>query len=101
MAESMVGFLEKPAILFTMFFDLGITTLSNISTKLYFSVWGGNRAQHKEAYPMSSAPPPPPMALPVAVTVMAATMTATATTVAAAVTVTAVDTNNKQQTTIN
>jgi hypothetical protein len=31
------GFLEKPAILFAMFFDLGITTLSNITTKLSFS----------------------------------------------------------------
>jgi len=40
--KSMTGFLEKPAILFTMFFDLGITTLSNISTKLSFSVWGGD-----------------------------------------------------------
>ena len=36
--KSMAGFLEKLAILlFTMFFDLGITTLSNITTKLFFS----------------------------------------------------------------
>ena len=38
MAKSMAFFLEKPAtaIHFTMFFDLGITTLSNIATKLSF-----------------------------------------------------------------
>jgi hypothetical protein len=35
MAKSMAGFLEKPAILFAMFFDLGINTPSNIATKLY------------------------------------------------------------------
>jgi hypothetical protein len=34
MAKSMAGFLEN--ILFTMFFDLGIKTLSNIATKLSF-----------------------------------------------------------------
>jgi hypothetical protein len=34
MAKSMAGFLEKPAILFAMFFYLGITTLSNIATTL-------------------------------------------------------------------
>jgi len=43
MAKSMAGFLEKPAILFAMFFNLGITTLSNIATKLSFSVWAGGR----------------------------------------------------------
>jgi hypothetical protein len=36
MAKSMAEFLEKPAILFAMFFDLGINTLSNIATKLSF-----------------------------------------------------------------
>jgi hypothetical protein len=115
----MAGFLEKPAILFAKFFDLGFTTLSNIATKLSFLEWRPPEvcvAQHKEAYPMSSAPLPPPTALPVAATVMAATTTATvtaawvvttttavgastATTVAAAATATAVDTNNKQQST--
>jgi hypothetical protein len=36
MAKSMAGFLEKPTILhFTMFFNLGITTLSNIATPYY------------------------------------------------------------------
>jgi hypothetical protein len=43
MAKSMLGFLEKPAILFAMFFDLGITTLSNITTKLSFSEWAAGR----------------------------------------------------------
>ena len=43
MAKHMAGFLEKPAILFTMFFDLGITTLSNIATKLSF--WSGAAAR--------------------------------------------------------
>jgi hypothetical protein len=114
------GFWEKPAILFAMFFDLGINTLSNIATKLSFLEWAAARAsiqvcvaQHKEAYPMSSTPPPPPTALPVAAMVMVATKTATvtatgvaatttavgaltATTAAVAVTATAVDTNNKQ-----
>ena len=36
MAKIMGGFLEKPAILFAMFFNFGITTLSNIATKLLF-----------------------------------------------------------------
>jgi hypothetical protein len=40
----MAGFLEKPAILFAMFFDLGINTLSNISTKLSFLEWAAARA---------------------------------------------------------
>ena len=40
MAKSMVVFLEKPAILFSMFFNLGITTLSKITTKL-FLFWHG------------------------------------------------------------
>jgi len=35
MAKSMAGFLKKPAILFAMFFHLGISTLSNIATKLF------------------------------------------------------------------
>jgi len=118
MVKSMAGFLEKPAILFAMFFNLGINILSNITVKLSFLVWGSRQtevcvAQHKEAYPMSSTPPPPPTALPVAETVMAAMMTATVTVAgvattttevgasmattaaAAAATVTAVDTNNK------
>ena len=43
MAKSMAGFLEKSAMLFAMFFNLGITTLSNIATKLSFSVWGGQQ----------------------------------------------------------
>jgi hypothetical protein len=43
MAKSMAGYLEKPTILFTMFFDLGITTLSNIATKLSFSEWAAGR----------------------------------------------------------
>ena len=89
--------------------------LSNIITKPSFSVWGGRPtevcvAQHKEAYPMSSAPPPPPTRLPIAEMVMAATTRATVTAAraattttgaAVAATATAVDTNNKQQTTIN
>ena len=72
-------------MLFDMFLHLGITTLSNIATKLSFSDWGGRErtevsvAQHKEAYPMSFVPPPPPTALPVAATVMAMTTTATVT----------------------
>ena len=41
MAKSMVFFLEMPAILFAMIFDLGTTTLSNIATKLSFLDWGG------------------------------------------------------------
>ena len=118
MVKSMAGFLEKPAILFTMFFNLGITTLSNIATKLSFrcgaadrGLWSVSAAQR--SYPMSSAPPPPPTALPVAATVMAVTMTATVTaagaattttavgasptaTAAAAATATALDTNNNQ-----
>ncbi len=77
-------------------------------------------AQHKEAYPMRSAPPPPPTALPVAAMVMVATTTATVTAAGVATTTTAVgastvttaaaaatatrqrwrvDTNNKQQST--
>jgi len=121
MAKSMLGFLEKSPILFAMFFNLGITTLSNIATKPSFLVWGNQPtevcvAQHKEAYPMSSAPPPPPTALHVAAMVMAAMTTATVTTAAgaaaptttvgastattaAATTATAVDTNIKQQST--
>jgi hypothetical protein len=43
MAKSMAGFLEKPAILFAMFFYLGITTLSNIATKVSFSEWAATR----------------------------------------------------------
>jgi hypothetical protein len=43
MAKSMAGFLEKPTILFAIFFDLGITTLSNIATKLSFSEWAAAR----------------------------------------------------------
>jgi len=44
MAKSMAGFSEKPAILFAMFFRLGIATLSNnIATKLSFSVWAADR----------------------------------------------------------
>jgi hypothetical protein len=38
MAKSMGGS-EKSAILFAMFFHLGITTLSNIAIKLSFSEW--------------------------------------------------------------
>ena len=38
-----VGFWEKPAILFAMFLDVGITTLSNIATKLSFSEWAAGR----------------------------------------------------------
>jgi hypothetical protein len=63
-----------------MFFNLGITTLSNIATKLSFSVWGGRPTD------MSSAPPPPPTALPVAATVMAATTTTATVTAAGAAT---------------
>jgi len=36
MAKSIAGFLEKPAIIFAMFFKLGITALSNIATKPSF-----------------------------------------------------------------
>jgi hypothetical protein len=43
MANSMAGFLENPTILFSIFFDLGITTLSNIATKLSFSEWAAAR----------------------------------------------------------
>ncbi len=45
MAKSMAVFLEKPAILFAMFFDLGINTLSNIATKLSFLEWAAARGQ--------------------------------------------------------
>ena len=38
-AKSMAGYLEKHAILFTVFFDFGINTLSNIATKLSFLEW--------------------------------------------------------------
>ena len=121
MVKSMAGFLEKPAILFAMFFNLGINILSNITIKLSFLVWGSRQtevcvAQHKEAYPMSSTPPPPPTALPVAEMVMAAMTTATvtvagaattttamgastATMVVAALTATSVEINNKHQST--
>ena len=44
MAKSMAGVLEKPTILFAMFFDLGINTPSNIATRLSFSeIWAAAR----------------------------------------------------------
>jgi len=97
MAKSMAGYLDKPAILFAMFFDLGINTLSNIATNSLFGVGAAARgsiydvAKHK-ANLMSSAPPPPPTALyvPIAATVMAATMPATVTAAGAATTTTVV-----------
>jgi preprotein translocase subunit SecG len=45
MVKSMAAFLEKPTILYAMFFHLGITTLSNIATKLSFSEWAAGRPQ--------------------------------------------------------
>ena len=47
-----MGFLEKPAILFAMFFYLGINTFLNIATKLSSESWSGPglrlyEAQHK------------------------------------------------------
>ena len=89
-AKSMAGCLEKPAILFAMFFDLGIKRVGRPPEAL-------SVAQLK-ANPMSSAPPPPPTALPAASTVMAAMTTATVT-AAGATTVMVVDTYNTQQST--
>jgi hypothetical protein len=40
MVKCIAGFLEKPAILFTIFY-LGINTLLNIATKLSLVVGGG------------------------------------------------------------
>ena len=43
-AKSMAGYLEKHTILFTMFFDLEINTLSKIATsKLSFLEWMATR----------------------------------------------------------
>jgi len=86
----MAGCLEKPAILFAMFFYLGIKRVGRPPEAL-------SVAQLK-ANPMSSAPPPPPTALPAASTVMAA-MTTSTVTAAGATTVTVVDTYNTQQST--
>jgi hypothetical protein len=109
MAKSMAGFLEKPAILSAMFFDLGINTLSKIATSVkyrhhnpLFWRWGGRQRLYAQlkANPMSSAPPPPPTALPAASMVIAATTTATVIAAGAAVaTVTVVDTYNIQEST--
>ena len=41
------GVFGKARHTFRHVFNLGITTLSNVSTKVSFSVWGSNRAQHK------------------------------------------------------
>jgi hypothetical protein len=43
MAKSLRGVLEKPAMLFAMFFDLGMNTLSNITPNLFFGDWAAAR----------------------------------------------------------
>jgi len=82
MAKRMAGFLEKPTILSTVFFDLGINTLSNIATKLSCSDFG---TAVRGSMSMCSVAQTP-MTLPVVSTVMAGTTTATVTVVGEATT---------------